>query len=90
VSARSTGFGFVGFYQGVSAMRDKGNRRGTIVIEAWLIFWGVVGVLGTIEGFLQPGERAIEWATGEDVWFEGKPADFNPWWGDKPKPPTVE
>lgn len=70
--------------------RDKRTRRGIGVIEAWLIFWGVVGVLGTIEGFFQPGERLAEWVTGEDVWIDGKPSEWNPWWGEKPKPPTVE
>jgi hypothetical protein len=70
--------------------RDKRNRLGIGIIEAWLIFWGVVGVLGTVEGFFQPGERLAEWVTGEDVFIDGKPSEWNPWWGDKPKPPTVE
>lgn len=71
-------------------MRFSMNRRGIGLVEGWIIFWMVVGVLGTVEGFFQPGERVVEWWTGKDVWFEGKPAEWNPWWGEKPKPPTVE
>lgn len=70
--------------------RDKRNRRGMGIVEAWLVVSMIFGVLGTIEGFWQPGERAIEWVTGEDVWFEGKPSEWNPWWGDRVKPPTVQ
>lgn len=71
-------------------MKFSMNRLGMTGVEIWLIFWGVVGVLGTIEGFYQPAERTLEWVTGKDVWFDGKPAEWNPWWGEKPKPPTVE
>jgi hypothetical protein len=68
--ARSFWFWFCGFQQGVSAMRDKRNRRGLadlvvfFAIFGAFVFGGGVGIW-VDQNVGNPFEEAAEWIAGD-------------------------